>query len=185
MSYLQLFIVSIARRGTTPFNRPQRRILTLKYWDTVLYFINNSGQDRWINFTPNSGWDGVDDQPIANGEHKNIDLYGKGPVGDRGRGWQGNFRSHLPGRDRFDANLVWGEITLRGDFGLTYFDVSVVPNPNAQEGVHFMYPLYDHDTSKISGCEHFPCPGAYVNADDKQTKVTADPDIIVELRAPA
>ncbi|CAG8959439.1 hypothetical protein HYFRA_00001337 [Hymenoscyphus fraxineus] len=151
-----------------------------------LIFRNRSDQVRWIDFTPNTdGTNGIGDVRVEPRQDVEFSMDGYGPEWDRGRGWRGNFRAHRDGAPREYDHIVWGEVCFHCDSQhpeFNTFDVSVVRDPNTQEGIHWMYPRGDPGAG-LSGCDHFPCSTCYVNSGDNwQTKTTTSNDIYVEIR---
>ena len=98
--------------------------------------------------------------------------------------WQGNFYSVSAGQPNVPGML--GEVAFNSWAGQTFFDVSAIVNPNDVNGVKMIYPAGTSaasltNTLITSGCDLFPCPNAYYQPDDVQTKSTSETDLICTL----
>lgn len=138
--------------------------ITLAFANSV-YFVNQDATTRTIVFTSNPGQTSV--EPIH--VEGNSATYQKFPVG-----WAGNWYSVRQGAT--DMPGILGEVRFNGFAGATYFDVSAILNPNDNEGVKVIFPA--HINEPISGCQNFPCPNAYMDADDLLTASTFSKDLV-------
>ncbi|KAG9237257.1 hypothetical protein BJ875DRAFT_493453 [Amylocarpus encephaloides] len=92
--------------------------------------------------------------------------------------WEGSWQTTLNPSDCGPPGIR-GEVRFDGYEGKTYYDVSAIDNLGDNSGVKFLYPA--SGTGEKSGCESFPCEGAYLHPDDKQTKVTVEKDLVCEV----
>jgi hypothetical protein len=137
-------------------------------------FINQDDKQRLLVVTPNAGHEKIDSVEVAGHDEATIEFP---------EGWIGNIYSVTEGNDNVPGMLA--EVAYQGAFGLTYFDVSAIVDPNDHEGVKQMYPATQtNQDEKISGCKVFPCNKAYYLPDDLQTVTTEDVDIVCTLGDP-
>ncbi|KAK2020676.1 DNase1 protein [Colletotrichum zoysiae] len=141
---------------------------TLAAATNTITFQSLDDVTRTVHFTPNAGLASVD----------SVEVPGKGEVKvEIPESWIGNWYAVSEGADNTPGML--GEVAYNGWNGLTYFDVSAIVNPNDHDGVKKMWPA--SGAEPISGCDSFPCNNAYYLANDVQTKVTSETDLICTL----
>lgn len=131
-------------------------------------FVTLDSAVRTIVFTPNAGNAEIASVKVSNKEETTVtfpDVYA------------GNFYAIKEGESYFQGML--GEVTFGGANGATYFDVSAIVNATDKDNVKQMWPA--ESKSPKSGCRVFPCNNAYYLADDVQTKVTDETDLITTL----
>jgi hypothetical protein len=87
----------------------------------------------------------------------------------------------MPGTSH-GVNAVLGEVCFRCTNGNTYYNVSVVPDPNSNIGINYLFPFNDHTAGQVSGCPHFPCSGSYTKPGDHQTKTTWDNHLVCQVK---
>ncbi|KAI0014921.1 DNase1 protein [Xylariomycetidae sp. FL0641] len=147
---------------------------TLAQANTVT-FQSLDSTDRTLIWTPSAG------QP----ELPSVEVPGNGEITvDIPEGYIGNAYSVSAGAPSVVGMLA--EFTFNGWDGLTYFDVSAIPNPSDHNGVKQIYPASEvkSDITQLktfSGCVSFPCATAYYHPNDIQTVSTEETDLIVTL----
>lgn len=132
-------------------------------------FVNQDGTQRTVYFTPSAGMATIDSVTIAGNSDATVQF----PTG-----WIGNAHAVEEGQENTGKGML-AEVAFDGWMGKTYFDVSAIVVPEDHNNVKLMYPV--SDTSLTSGCETFPCDNCYYLADDVQTKVTDEHDLITTL----
>ncbi|KAF4120460.1 hypothetical protein GMORB2_2898 [Geosmithia morbida] len=123
---------------------------------------------RTVYFTSNENSFPVDSVTVDGSENKTVSLPDN---------FVGNFYAVQQGKQNVPGML--GEVRFSGEFGLTYFDVSAIVDPNDKDNVKQMFPASSQ--SPTSGCEVFPCNNAYYLPDDVQTKSTDENHLITTL----
>ena len=74
---------------------------------------------------------------------------------------------------------IRGEVKFNGMEDKTFYDVSAIDNLTDNTGIKFLYP--SSGTGVRHGCNKFPCNNAYNHAQDIQTQVTLEKDLICEI----
>lgn len=130
-------------------------------------FVTLDDVTRTIYFTSSNGFE-LDPVTVSNAKQTTVTFPDS---------YIGNFYAVKDGAENTPGML--GEVTFGGWNGATYFDVSAIVNPNDKDNVKQMWPV--NSKNPISGCEDFPCNSAYYAADDVQTQVTDEVDLITTL----
>jgi hypothetical protein len=91
--------------------------------------------------------------------------------------WEGNWYTVQDGN--CNQQKILGEVRFDGFAGQSYYDVSAIVNENDNSGVKWLYPASGGGVH--SGCNWFPCDGAYKHSDDEQTRSTPEHDLICEI----
>ncbi|KAF4995516.1 hypothetical protein FGRMN_5059 [Fusarium graminum] len=131
-------------------------------------FITLDDKERTIIFTPDPGFEGPESVTVSSAKEVTVDFPDK---------YIGNFYAVQKGAE--DKPGMLGEVTFGGWNGKTYFDVSAIVDANDKNNVKQMWPK--SGKTPMSGCETFPCDNCYWLADDVQTKVTEEVDLITTL----
>jgi hypothetical protein len=92
--------------------------------------------------------------------------------------WEGAFQTSFKSSDCGPVGIR-GEVRFNGFEDKTFYDVSAIDALNDNSSVKFLYPQSGQGVK--SGCDHFPCDGAYKKPDDLQTQVTGETDLIREI----
>lgn len=140
----------------------------------TMTFQNQDDTTRKVIITPTEGCAQIDSVEIEGHGEATIEFP---------QGWIGNAYSISEGNDDTGRGML-AEVTFQGFNDQTYFDVSAIVDPNDKNGVKMMYPVSESNKasqSSFSGCKVFPCNSAYYKADDVQTAVTEEVDLIVTL----
>lgn len=124
--------------------------------------------DRTVYFTANENQYAIEPVKVKGSSKKHVHLP---------HDFTGNFYAVIEGQE--DKPGMLGEVKFSGGFGLTYFDVSAIVDPNDHDNIKQMWPALSREP--ISGCETFPCANAYYLPDDIQTKSTAETDLVTTL----
>lgn len=123
---------------------------------------------RTIHFVGNPGSSEMPPVTVGRQENKTVEFADN---------WVGNFYAIPDGGDNKPGML--GEVQFSGWLGKTYFDVSAIVDGTDHNNVKQMWPM--SSKTPMSGCEVFPCNNCYWLADDHQTKVTDETDLMTTL----
>ncbi|CAG8980116.1 hypothetical protein HYALB_00012757 [Hymenoscyphus albidus] len=151
-----------------------------------LFFDNDSHLDRVITFFPattTSGQTFKNPGPLFWGAGRNgtVDLSNLGPDGNPSLGWSGCVKVLFPSQDPASP-VPEGKFTFHGQGDLTYFELSLVADPNKNDGIHWIHPVNDQNPGLALGCDHFPCDGIYSKPGSVQTKSTLDTDFQIIIK---
>jgi hypothetical protein len=127
--------------------------------------VSQDSVDRTIVFVAQSDNPALPEMQLKGGETKTATFP---------QGWIGNFYALRPEDPKAPGML--GEVRFNGEGDKTYFDVSAIVNPNDHHNVKILHPK--QSKSPESGCQTFPCPNAYNQPNDVQTKVTEEKELV-------
>ncbi|KAG5974973.1 hypothetical protein E4U55_007918 [Claviceps digitariae] len=125
---------------------------------------------RTVYFTPSEGYAQIKSVTVNNKKKTKVTFPRK---------WKGNYYAVQKGHENRPGML--GEVNFHDWNDMTYFDVSAIVSPKDHNNVKQMWPV--NSQWPMSGCEFWPCDNAYWLADDLQTKVTTESDLITTLGA--
>ncbi|KAF7908226.1 uncharacterized protein EAF01_003981 [Botrytis porri] len=138
----------------------------------TIQFISFDDTDRVITFTSHPQCEDLPDIHHKGGENFTMEI----PLN-----WGGTVMARM-----YDAvvpiHRVQAEFQWQGFEGKTHYDASAITNHTDNSGIRFIYPAgQGHVHEARSGCTVYPCNTAYLQANDEQTKVTYQTDMVIEI----
>ncbi|TVY83170.1 hypothetical protein LSUE1_G004755 [Lachnellula suecica] len=132
-------------------------------------FINRDEKQRTICWFPAAGFPAILGTVVPGHSSKHVSMPGA---------WNGSWRTIFDGGNPSESSIR-GEVTFNGFVGDTYYDVEAIDNCCDNSGVKWLYPASGNGVH--SGCNTFPCDGAYKKWDDIQTQSTSEKDLVCEI----
>lgn len=136
--------------------------------DNTALFVNQDGTTRHVVFTPSDGSPEIEGLTVQGNDQASQQFP---------QGWTGNAYAYNDGAENKAGILA--EFRFNGYGKANFFDVSVIVDPSATEGVMMMYP--SESKQPISGCTTTSCSNQYNLPDDIATLSSTESDFTVLL----